>query len=129
MDKRKMKVLVVDDEKSVRDFFGEFLKKKNAEVEFSRDGKGALDEAMKSHYDLIFMDIVLPEIHGVQAYEKIKEFGKKVPVVMMTGYAVEGLVERAKKDGIKYIIHKPFTLKEVEAVFSEAGRAFNNPSH
>jgi CheY-like chemotaxis protein len=119
----KIKVLVVDDEKSVRDFFGEFLRKKDAEVEFADNGKGALDEVRKNHFDLIFMDIVLPQIHGVQAYEKIMELGKKIPVVMMTGYAVEGLVKRARKEGIKWILKKPFTLKEVESVFDEVVNA------
>jgi CheY-like chemotaxis protein len=119
MNEKKMKVLVVDDEKTVRDFFREFLKKKDAEVDFADTGKGAVEEAGKNHYDLIFMDIVLPEIHGVQAYEKLKELGRKIPVVMMTGYAVEGLIERARKGGIKTILKKPFTLKEVEAVFEE----------
>ena len=122
MDGNKMKVLVVDDEKTVRDFFREFLKKKDVEVEFADTGKGAVEEAGKNHYDLIFMDIVLPEIHGVQAYEKLKELGKKIPVVMMTGYAVEGLIERARKNGIKHILKKPFTLNEVEALFDEVAK-------
>jgi CheY-like chemotaxis protein len=65
------------------------------------------------------MDIVLPEIHGVQAYEKIRELGRKIPVVMMTGYAVEELVRRAQKDGVKRVLKKPFTLQEVEKVFDE----------
>ena len=119
MEVKKMSVLVVDDEKTVRDFFREYLKSKNADVDFADTGKGAVEEAGKNHYDLIFMDIVLPEIHGVQAYEKLKELGKKIPVVMMTGYAVEGLIERARKGGIRTILKKPFTLKEVEAVFEE----------
>ena len=119
MNEKKMKVLVVDDEKTVRDFFREFFKKKDMEVEFADNGKGAVMEAGQNHYDLIFMDIVLPEIHGVQAYEKIKELGKKIPVVMMTGYAVEDLIERAKRNGIKHIIKKPFILKEIEEAIEE----------
>jgi len=119
MEVKKMSVLVVDDEKTVREFFREFLKKKNAEVDFADTGKGAVEEAGKNHYDLIFMDIVLPEIHGVQAYEKLKELGKRIPVVMMTGYAVEGLIERARKGGIRTILKKPFTLNEVDAAYNE----------
>ena len=122
MNEKKMKVLVVDDEKSVREFFREFLKKKNAEVEFVSSGKGAVEEAGKNHYDLIFMDIVLPEIHGVQAYEKLKELGKKIPVIMMTGYSVEELIKRAYKDGIKSVLKKPFALQEVETVFDEVAK-------
>jgi len=119
VEDKKMKVLIVDDEKTVRDFFREFFKKKEMEVEFAENGKTAVLEAGQNHYDLIFMDIVLPEIHGVQAYEKIKELGKNIPVIMMTGYAVEELVERAKKNGIKHIIKKPFNLKEIEGVVEE----------
>ena len=123
MNNKKMRVLVVDDEKSVRSFFSEFFKNKNAEVEFADTGKGAVDEAGKNHYDLIFMDIVLPEIHGVQAHEKIIELGQRIPVVMMTGYTVEGLIQRAFKNGVKKILKKPFTLREVEEVYEEVVRA------
>jgi len=119
MEAKKMNVMVVDDDESVRDFFGEFLKRKEADVAFADNGRSAVDEAHKNHYDLIFMDIVLPEIHGVQAYEKIKELGQKIPVVMMTGYAVEELIKRARKDGVKAVLKKPFTLKEVEMVYDE----------
>lgn len=112
--KQKLKVLVVDDEEVVQRFFNSFFKDKNVEVDMVGNGKDAVSSAKKNHYDLILMDIVLPEIHGVQAYEKIKEAGKEIPTIMFTGYAVDSLINRAIKDGITAIMRKPFTVKELE---------------
>lgn len=113
------KILIVDDEKDLGYLLGAILRLKGHEVMSVFDGYQAIEEVRNTCYDLILMDIRLPGINGVEAFIQIKEIDPMVKVVMMTGFAVEGLVEESLRQGAYACIHKPFDLEKVIKVIEQ----------
>ncbi len=107
------KILIVDDEKDLGNILELILKRKGYQVITVLDGYKAIEEIKKTHYDLILMDIRLPGINGVETFIQIKEIDPEIKVVMMTGFAVENLIEKALREGAYACIHKPFDLPKV----------------
>ncbi len=107
------KILIVDDEKDLAEMLAAILEIKGYQTKFVVDGYKAIEETRKTHYDLIIMDIKMPEINGVETFIKIKEIDPKVKVTMMTGFAVEELISEAIKQGACGCIHKPFKPEKV----------------
>ncbi|MFH1860514.1 MAG: response regulator [bacterium] len=107
------KILIVDDEKDLADILGAILQLEGHEITTVSDGYQAIEEAKNTNFDLIMMDIRLPEMNGVETFIRIKKINPTVKVVMMTGFAVEDLIEEAINHGAYACIHKPFDLKKV----------------
>lgn len=108
--KRAQKILVVDDAAEIHKFFKDVLKGDGYELYDAEDGKTAVAAVMKNDFDMVFMDINMPNKNGVEAAREIK--GKKPGtfVVMMTGEAEEHEVKAALALGAGYdaILRKPF---------------------
>ncbi|MBI4777793.1 response regulator [Candidatus Desantisbacteria bacterium] len=107
------KILIVDDETDLADMLGMILKLEGYQITSVLDGYKAIEEIKNTHYDLILMDIKLPGINGVETFIQIKGIDPSVKVMMMTGYAVEDLIEKALEEGAYACIHKPFDLQRV----------------
>ncbi|MBU0700382.1 response regulator [bacterium] len=107
------KILIVDDERDLAEILGAILKLEGHQIVSVSDGYQAIEEIKNTNYDLIMMDIRLPEMNGVETFIKIKKINPTVKVVMMTGFAVEDLIEEALDQGAYACIHKPFDLKKV----------------
>ena len=107
------KVLVVDDQSSIRLTLSAILEKWGYDVVGVEDGYRAIDAARAQPFDLILMDIKMPGINGVQTFREIKRIRPGSLVVMMTGYAVEDLVEAAQQEGAFSVIYKPFDMEEL----------------
>ncbi|MBU2599375.1 response regulator [bacterium] len=111
------KILIVDDEKDLAGILGIILKQEGYQVTPVLDGYQALEEIKKTPYDLILMDIRLPGINGVETFIQIKEINPEVRVIMMTGFAMEDLIEEALAKGAYACIHKPFDpVKLIELI-------------
>ena len=85
--KRKLKplnILIVDDEEEICSMFTKWLIHEGHRVESTLTGKKALSLAKKSHFDVVFLDIVMPGLPAIDALEKIKEISPKTKVIMMT---------------------------------------------
>jgi excisionase family DNA binding protein len=94
-------------------------------VTVARDGFEALDKVKDSKYDLVFLDVRMPGMDGVETLEKIKSMSPDSIVVMMSGYSVEEEVKRALALGAQDFITKPFedvdqimTIEEVARYLS-----------
>ncbi|MBN1593503.1 MAG: response regulator, partial [Candidatus Coatesbacteria bacterium] len=81
-----------------------------------QDGPEAISKATTTRFDIIFMDIRMPLLNGVEAYRKIRCKNPGVPIIMMTAYSMEELVEEAIQMGAFAVIHKPLDMTEVEAL-------------
>ncbi len=68
------------------------------------------------HYDIIFLDIRLPDMNGVDTFEHVKTIDPRAVVIMMTGYTEEQLIKRAIGSGAYTCIHKPFDMEKVIAL-------------
>ena len=113
MTNNKPKVLVVDDQKSMRLTLAAILEDQGYDVTEVEDGYRAIEAQEQVPFDLVFMDIKMPGINGVQTFREIKKISPKSVVVMMTGFAVEDLVKDALDEGAFSVIYKPFDLEGV----------------
>lgn len=107
-------VLVIDDEKCVRDFLKKFLELKGARVTLAEDGRSGLARAQGHPYDIVFLDVRMPDMDGIETLRNAKMILPGARFVMMTGYSVEKLLEEARQMGIFAAIKKPFDLDALE---------------
>ena len=105
-------IMVVDDDTDLRTTLQGILIGKGRKVVSAKDGFQAIEFASEGNIDLIFMDIRMPGMDGVEAFLKIKEILPECIVVMMTGNAVESLIEQALSKGSKTCLSKPVSIEE-----------------
>jgi len=110
------KILVVDDELSMREFLEILLKKEGYEVITASDGEEASRLFKKDHYNLIIADIRMPKMDGLTLLHRIKEHHPHMPVVMITAYASPEDAILAMKEGAYDYITKPFKVEEIKSV-------------
>lgn len=118
--KSKPRILIVDDNFSQCKTMTFILERKGYSVTTAGDGIEAVSLVEKSPFDIIFMDIKMPIMNGVQAYKQIKKLRPGARVIMMTAYAVEDLVEEALQEGAYGIIYKPLDIDKVLDIIDKA---------
>ena len=101
------RVLVVDDEEEIGILFQRLLGG-DQKVTVARDGYEALDKAKDQVFDLVFLDVRLPGMDGVETLEQLQKILPAAVVVMMSGYTVEEEIRRAMAMGAQDFISKPF---------------------
>src|SRR5262249_8269243 len=107
------RILIVDDEKVIREILSDFLAMEGYVVRAVEDGVGALKELRLRPYDMVISDLKMPNMGGLELLEKIAAEGLNVLTVIMTGYGtVETAIEAMKKGAYDYIL-KPFKVEEV----------------
>ena len=109
-----MKVLVVDDEELIRNVIKEYLSQEGYIVDEASDGEIAVTKALNSNYDLIIMDIMMPNKDGFSAVKEIKE-KKNVPFIMLSARGEEYDKLTGFDLGIDDYMTKPFSPKELVA--------------
>jgi len=106
------RVLIVDDEKWVREVFQDFCQLTNAfEVELAENGPDALQKARTNSYDLITLDLIMPEMSGLEVLTAIKKVSPHVPVMVITGNATDKIVNEAGVLGACRVMYKPIMLE------------------
>ena len=114
------KILVVDDEKLVRDFLVEALQRKNYEVWMADNGKTALNLLRETHFDLVITDLKLPDINGLEVLKAAKELYPATVVIVITAFgSIENAVQAMQMGAYNYLL-KPFSLEVIEALISKA---------
>ncbi len=107
------KILLIDDEAAIRKALKEIFEYEQYEVAEAEDGPTALKMVDKENFDLIFCDIKMPRMDGIEVLEKLKEKGVEAPVVIITGHgSVETAVEALKKGAYDFI-QKPLDLNRI----------------
>lgn len=108
-------ILLVDDNMVNRQVAGEILSKAGCKVDMAESGFVAIEKAAENEYDLILMDIQMPEMDGVSATQKIKKLGLKIipPVVAMTAYSMKEDRDRFISQGLDDYIAKPLRANEL----------------
>ena len=118
MSRSRLRILVVDDQSSVRELLRAVLESDGHEVETASSGEDAVAGLKGGFHDLVIMDIRMPGLDGVAALARMKELSPGTGVVMMTAYAsVETAVEAMKLGALDYIT-KPIDIDEVRAVIA-----------
>ncbi len=116
----KIKVLVVDDEKIVRDFLTRFLNFKGIDVKVVEDGLQTIEIVKQEEFDLVFAEIRLRKMGGLEVFREIKKLRPEIKFIITSAYATEETLEQAKKEGVIACIKKPFDIEELEYLL--AGR-------
>lgn len=107
------KILVVDDERAIRNSLKEILMDEGYEAEVAEDGQSAVDMAEKTHYDVIFCDIKMPGMEGVEVLDKLVSDGVDSAIVMISGHGdIDTAVECIKKGAFDFI-QKPLDLNRI----------------
>ncbi len=103
------KVLVVDDDPVVGKSFDRVLSRKGYAVITARSGDEALSKLQSESYDVVFTDIRMPGMSGLEVAEKVRASQPWTPVVIITGYGNEESERRAKAAGVCELLHKPLS--------------------
>jgi len=107
------KVLVVDDEEIMRESLSGWLQEDGLEVIMAESGAKALQIIEKETFDLMMVDLKMPEMNGLEFLKKSKDFQPHTPVVIMTAYATVDTAVQAMKEGAYDYVTKPFNPDEI----------------
>ena len=107
------KILIIDDERAIRNTLKEILEFENYQVDVAENGKTGLEMATASSYDLIFSDIKMPEMDGIEVLTALREAEVESPVVMISGHGnIETAVDCIRRGAVDFI-EKPIDLNRL----------------
>jgi excisionase family DNA binding protein len=111
--KKRLNILVVDDDVSIRELFERILRKEEHRVVTVSNGEEAIKVIGKENFDIVFLDVVMPEMDGVEVFKEIKKINSQAIVIMMSGYPVEERIREAIKLGATDQIEKPLNADRI----------------
>lgn len=114
------KVLVVDDDPAVRKSIDRVLSGKGYAVITAENGEEAMRKLNEEKYDLVYTDIRMPGMSGLEVAEQVKAQRPWTPVVIITGYGTEAAEARAKAAGVSGFVHKPLSPEMIEGSARDA---------
>lgn len=122
----KKKILIVDDEESVRWVIGKCLEKADYKVDYGVSGSHALERVSSEYFSLIILDITMPDISGLEVLHEIRTRGIETPVIIITAQnTVKNAIDAMKEGAFDYIA-KPFDLDEVRLTVDRAIISYEN---
>ena len=114
------KILVIDDERSIRNTLKEVLEYENHEIDTAVDGPEGIEMFAKGKYELVLCDIKMPNMDGIEVLEKLIEMPGNAPIVMISGHGnIDTAVEAIKKGAFDFI-EKPLDLNRLLITISNA---------
>jgi len=114
------RILVIDDEDSVRKILYQMLKAKGYEVVVASNGEEGIERFKEEPFDLVFTDLGMPKMSGWEVGRALKGINPKVPIALITGWGVELNKDKMKESGIDLVVSKPFNFDQVVRLVSEA---------
>lgn len=115
----RVTVLIVDDEENILEFLNEALKEDYIIIK-AKNGREALKKVSEFYPDVILMDYKMPGMDGMEAFLKIKEIDKDLPVILMTAYGTSSVAIQAMKEGAYDYVTKPLDLDEIRVTLKRA---------
>ncbi|HEY7055801.1 MAG TPA: response regulator [Vicinamibacterales bacterium] len=116
----KPRVLVVDDEASIRDLLSKTLALAEYDVDLAPDGRTALERLRVIAYDLLITDLKMPGVDGLTVIREARRLKTDLPVIIITGYSTEASAIEAVNLGVSGYLTKPFRVPRVLAVAAKA---------
>jgi len=114
MDGKDRRILVVDDEKAIRDVLSSILSFTGYKVIVASNGDEGLNLFLENPMDLVLTDLDMPGLDGVSLALFIKDKSPSTPVVLITGSDKEDVMERLRGDCVDSVMFKPFSLDDVQ---------------
>ncbi len=121
LQKGMEKILLVDDEDVIIEVGIALLEKLGYKVICARSGKEAVDIISKrgKEIDLVILDMIMPHMDGGKAFDRIREISPEMPVLLSSGYSINGQAERIMQRGCNGFIQKPFNINELSGKIRE----------
>jgi excisionase family DNA binding protein len=116
----RARVLVVDDEETIRNLLSKTLALADYEVDVAVDGRMALDRMRIIHYDLLITDLRMPGVDGLSVIREARRLKADIPVLIVTGYSTEASAIEAINLGVQGYLTKPFRVPRVLAAAAKA---------
>ncbi len=114
------RVLVVDDEASIRDLLAKTLALAEYDVDVAPDGRSALERMRLYPYDLLIADLKMPGMDGLTVIREAKRYKADLPVIIITGFSTESSAIEAVNLGVAGYLTKPFRVPQVLAAAAKA---------
>ena len=118
--KKKLTILLTDDNREFTQNLRDILELKGYAVLTASDGFHALDIINTSPVDLVLIDIKMPVMNGVETFKKIKKIKPTTPVIMLTAFALEELIQESLQEGAFACLKKPLDFDELFATIEQA---------
>jgi len=110
-----IKVLLVDDEINLMEAMQKILTLEGYQVSTAASGRQALEITRSEPFHIIFLDVNMPDLNGLDTYKELRKSRPDIPVVMITGYgrSLKPIIEEAQQLGVKACIDKPFRIRQI----------------
>ena len=118
---RSLRILVVDDDIDNAQSLAELFDIEGHEAMVVHSGEAAIAAHMAQHFDLAFMDVMMPGLNGVESFLQIRKMKPQAKVFMMTGYSVEELLKQAIDQGALGVLSKPLDVNAILGMVNEIG--------
>ena len=116
----RKRVLVVDDEETIRDLLSKTLALGDYEVETAGDASTALDRMRQASYDLLVADLKMPGMDGLTLIKQARDMKANLPIIIITGFSSESSAIEAVNLGVTGYLTKPFRVPQVLAAAARA---------
>jgi excisionase family DNA binding protein len=118
------RILVVDDEESIRDLLEKTPAMSDYDVDTAPDGRAALEQMRLNSYDLLITDLKMPGIDGLTVVREARRYNSELPVIIITGFSTESTAIEALNLGVSGYLTKPFRVPQV---LTKAAKALGQP--
>jgi len=114
------RVFVIDDDHDHAESIADVLMTCGHDVELAFSGEAALDRFCEANFEIVFMDVKLPGMNGVETFFEFKKIRPGAQVMMMTGFSLEQLIAQAVDNGALGVLRKPFSIDNLLKVVGQA---------
>jgi len=117
--KEPANILVVDDNRDLLNTFSLILKRKGYIVDTAEDGILAIEKYKNNHFDLVLMDVVMPNMNGIDALHKMREINNRAKVILLTAYCEEDQLKKVVSEGAYRALYKPVNIARLMELIGE----------
>ena len=106
-------VLIIDDEEEIRKLLKNIFEEEGAKVELAKSGSEGFSKLMNTHFDIVLIDLMMPQMDGFEAIRAIRQIDPIIPIIIITGYATQDNIKKCLELGANDYFSKPFDLQHI----------------
>ncbi|MBT8489724.1 MAG: response regulator [Deltaproteobacteria bacterium] len=117
-----MKILIVEDDKVFGDVIMKTVRKWGYKTEKAESGKEAMEKIRKESFDLVLLDLLLPDCKGYELISQFRRVWPDIDVVTMTAYNSRDIESKVRKQSVAFYMSKPFSMKQLRTALDHIRR-------